>query len=160
MAAVEAWFLGGPVDGRLMPVEVTAEGSPPAVVRLPQTGFYVGASDVGATAVEHVYVLTDRLDDTEVYQYRQPASPRAALLDASAVHQLQVRPGRSPWPADTSRIATWANIVAVGRRSSCSSGGRRPGDGLRDRPAVSKGPDRAAPESRQPGTICQTAGEE
>ncbi|MBM0228802.1 MULTISPECIES: hypothetical protein [Micromonospora] len=74
MAAVEAWFLDGPVDGRLMPVEVTADGSPPAVVKLPQTGFYVGASHLAAPAVEHVYVLADRLDDTEVYQYRPPAS--------------------------------------------------------------------------------------
>lgn len=74
MAAVEAWFLGGPVDGRLIPVEVTTDGSPPAVVKLPQAGFYLGAGDIAAPAVEHVYVLTDRLDDIEVYQYRQPAS--------------------------------------------------------------------------------------
>lgn len=73
MAAVEAWFLGGPVDGRLMPVEVSADGTPPAVVKLPQTGFYVGAGDAAAPAAEHVYVLADRLDDVEVYQYRQPA---------------------------------------------------------------------------------------
>ncbi|MEV7267792.1 hypothetical protein AB0N38_29945 [Micromonospora aurantiaca] len=73
MAAVEAWFLGGPVDGRLMPVEVSGDGNPPAVVKLPQTGFYVGTSDVPAPAVEHVYVLAERLDDVEVYQYRQPA---------------------------------------------------------------------------------------
>ncbi|MGN9807098.1 hypothetical protein [Micromonospora sp. L32] len=74
MAAVEAWFLGGPVDGRLMPVEVTADGSPPTVVRLPQTGFYVGSSDLAEPPVEYVYVLADRLDDTEVYQYQPPAS--------------------------------------------------------------------------------------
>ncbi len=66
--------MGGPVDGRLMPVEVAADGSPPAVVELPQTGFYIGASDVAAPAVEHVYFLADRLDDTEVYQYQQPPS--------------------------------------------------------------------------------------
>ncbi|MET8349472.1 hypothetical protein [Micromonospora sp. NPDC005206] len=74
MAAVEAWFLGGPVDGRLMPVEVTADGSPPAVVKLPQTGIYVGPSDFPTPTVEQVYVLADRFDDVEVYQYRQPAS--------------------------------------------------------------------------------------
>lgn len=73
MAAVEAWFLGGPVDGRLMPVEVTTEGSPPVVVKLPQTGFYVGTGEVAAPSVEHVYVHVDRLDELEVYQYRQPA---------------------------------------------------------------------------------------
>ncbi|WP_200209562.1 hypothetical protein [Micromonospora coerulea] len=55
-------------------MEVTADGSPPAVVRLPQIGFYVGASDVAAPVVEHVYVLADKLDGTEVYQYRPPAS--------------------------------------------------------------------------------------
>jgi hypothetical protein len=33
-AEAEAWFMGGPVDGRLMPVEVTADGSPLAVVNL------------------------------------------------------------------------------------------------------------------------------
>ncbi|RNM00999.1 hypothetical protein EFE23_03715 [Micromonospora solifontis] len=70
MAAVEAWFLGGPVDGRLMPVEVAADGSPPAVVKLPQTGLYVGAGDVAAPAVEHVYLHAGRLDGTEVYQYQ------------------------------------------------------------------------------------------
>ncbi|MEU1964376.1 hypothetical protein ABZ541_04900 [Micromonospora sediminicola] len=73
MAAVEAWFLGGPVDGRRMPVEVTADGRPPAVIKLPQTGFYVGPNDLPAPAVEHVYVLADRFGDVEVYQYRQPA---------------------------------------------------------------------------------------
>lgn len=69
VAAVEAWFLGGPVDGRLMPVEMAANGSPPAVVRLPQTDFYLGASDVPTPAVEHVYILADRIDDLEVYRY-------------------------------------------------------------------------------------------
>jgi hypothetical protein len=71
--AVEAWFLGGPVDGKLLPVEVTADGSPPAVVKLPQTGVHVGASNLAAPAVEHIYVLADKLDDAEVYQYRRPA---------------------------------------------------------------------------------------
>ncbi|MBM0230360.1 hypothetical protein [Micromonospora sp. ATA51] len=55
-------------------MEVTADGSPPAVAKLPQTGVYVGASDVAAPAVEQVYVLAGRLDDTEVYQYRPPVS--------------------------------------------------------------------------------------
>ncbi|MET7970905.1 hypothetical protein [Micromonospora sp. NPDC005305] len=81
MVAVEAWFRGGPVDGRLMPVEVAADGSPPAVVKLPQTGSYVGASDVAAPAVEHVYDLVDRIDDVEVYQYRQPVSEPVRLTD-------------------------------------------------------------------------------
>ena len=72
MAAVEAWFLGGPVDGRLMAVEVATDGRPPTVVKLRQTGFYFGANDVEAPAVEHIYVLGSKLDDTEVYQYRPP----------------------------------------------------------------------------------------
>ncbi|MFI2651793.1 hypothetical protein [Micromonospora fulviviridis] len=77
MVAVEAWFHGGPVDGRLMPVEVAADGSPPAVVKLLQTGSYVGASDVAAPAVEHVYVFVDRIEDVEVYQHQQPVSEAA-----------------------------------------------------------------------------------
>jgi hypothetical protein len=70
MAPTEAWFLGGPVDGRLMPVEVASDGSPPAVVKLPQTGSYVGAADVATPAVEHVYLHAGRHDDIEVYQYQ------------------------------------------------------------------------------------------
>ena len=77
VAAIEAWFLGGPVDGRLMPVEVAADGSSPAVVKLSQTDSYVGASDVAAPALEHVYALVDRFDDVEVYQYQQPVSEAA-----------------------------------------------------------------------------------
>ncbi|WP_328424211.1 hypothetical protein OG470_13455 [Micromonospora sp. NBC_00389] len=55
-----------------MPVEVAADVSLPAVVRMPQTGCYVGASDVTAPAVEHVYVLAHRIDDTQVYQHLPP----------------------------------------------------------------------------------------
>ena len=71
VTAEEAWFLGGPVDGRLMAVEVTVDGSLPEAVRLPQTGQYVESADLPAPAVEHVYVLTDRLDDMEVYRYER-----------------------------------------------------------------------------------------
>lgn len=77
VAVVEAWFLGGPIDGRLMPVEVAADGSPPTVVTLPQTGFYVGAKDAPASVVEHVYVLAEVLDDVQTYQYRQPSASEA-----------------------------------------------------------------------------------
>lgn len=55
----------------VMPVEVAADGSPPSVVTLPQTGYYMGASEVPAPALEHVYVLADRIDDLEVYRYKQ-----------------------------------------------------------------------------------------
>ncbi|SCL20583.1 hypothetical protein GA0074692_0910 [Micromonospora pallida] len=57
-----------------MLVEVAADGRPSAVVKLSQTGFYLGTSNVAVPTVEHVYILTDRLDDVEVYQYRQPVS--------------------------------------------------------------------------------------
>lgn len=58
----------------MMPVEAGKDGSPPAVVELLQTGLYVGANDIAAPTVEHVYVLADRVDNIEVYQYRQAAS--------------------------------------------------------------------------------------
>jgi hypothetical protein len=71
VAAVDAWFLGGPVDGRMMAVETAVDGSLPKVVRLSQTGMYVETADAAAPFIEHVYVLADRLDGVEVYQYRQ-----------------------------------------------------------------------------------------
>ncbi|WP_123809706.1 hypothetical protein [Micromonospora globispora] len=55
-------------------MEVAKDGSPPAVVKLLQTGLYVGANDVAEPPVEHVYELADRVDDVEVYQYQQAAS--------------------------------------------------------------------------------------
>ncbi|MDZ5447080.1 hypothetical protein U2F26_30915 [Micromonospora sp. 4G57] len=66
-AAVEAWFLGGPVDGRLMPVKTTGEGTPPEVVRMAQDGLYAGAA---VPPTEHVYVLAERVDDIQVYRHR------------------------------------------------------------------------------------------
>jgi hypothetical protein len=61
-----------------MPVEVAADGSPPTVVKLPQLGFYVGAKDVLASMVEHVYFLAEALDDIQLYRYRQPPASEAA----------------------------------------------------------------------------------
>ncbi|MFG3579022.1 hypothetical protein [Micromonospora chersina] len=55
-----------------MAVEVATDGRPPTVVMLPQTGFYIGANDVEAPTVEHIYILGDKFDDTEVYQYQRP----------------------------------------------------------------------------------------
>lgn len=46
MPAVEAWFLGGRVDGRLAPVDVGEVGTLPQVVLLLQTGFYIGAAAI------------------------------------------------------------------------------------------------------------------
>lgn len=86
--------MGGPVDGRLMPVEVTADGSPPAVLKLPQTGYYLGASDAAAPAVEHVYVLGDKVD-------RHPISDSVSRPPAGArsVNRTAMRPAtRSAHP--------------------------------------------------------------
>ncbi|WBB93355.1 hypothetical protein [Verrucosispora sp. WMMC514] len=70
MAAVEAWFLGGPVDGRMMLVETTAAGILPAVVRMPQAGLYVGASECAMPVVAHLYAQSERWDDVQVYSYQ------------------------------------------------------------------------------------------
>ena len=35
---------------------------------LSQTGLHIGTSDITAPAVEHVYILTDRLDGIETYR--------------------------------------------------------------------------------------------
>jgi hypothetical protein len=69
MAVVEVWLLGGPAAGRLMPVEVPADGRPPEVIDLPQSGFYVGSSDVPAPPVIHRYVLADADADPVEYRY-------------------------------------------------------------------------------------------
>lgn len=69
MVAVEAWFEGGPMAGRRLPVEVAADGGLPAVVILPQTGVYVGTGDVPAPAVEHRYVLVANSSLEVIYRY-------------------------------------------------------------------------------------------
>jgi hypothetical protein len=46
------------------------------------------------------------------------------------VHQLQVSRADSHWSLHWLHQVTWANVVAGGRRWSCMSDGRRPGDGL------------------------------
>jgi hypothetical protein len=58
MAVIEAWLLGGPADGRLMPVEVPAGGHPPEEIDLPQTGVYVGRGDAPAPTVIHRHMLS------------------------------------------------------------------------------------------------------
>lgn len=72
MTAIEAWLLGGPADGRIMTVELTADGEVPHLLRLPQSGVYVGASDVAAPAVEHLYVRSSDIDGQVAYQYLEP----------------------------------------------------------------------------------------
>ncbi|WP_406040658.1 hypothetical protein OG799_32105 [Micromonospora sp. NBC_00898] len=53
-----------------MTVETTGEKLLPDVVKLPQTGIYVGASDVPVPAVEHLYVRVDGPVDEVIYGYR------------------------------------------------------------------------------------------
>ncbi|QGN49819.1 hypothetical protein GKC29_25335 [Micromonospora sp. WMMC415] len=69
MPAVEAWFLGGPADGRLAPIEVGEAGELPQVVLLLQTGFYIGAEDQPRPPVEHRYVRDPVEDSPPVYRY-------------------------------------------------------------------------------------------
>lgn len=71
MVAVEAWLMGGPADGRIMAVKRRADGELPEVVRLPQTGVYVGVSDVPAAVVEHSYVRVEDIECQVSYQYHQ-----------------------------------------------------------------------------------------
>ncbi|MCI4066152.1 hypothetical protein MRQ36_27830 [Micromonospora sp. R77] len=68
MPAVEVWFVGGPADGRLAPVDVRDAGKLPPVVLLLQTGFYFGAADHPEPSVEHQYVRDDT-GDSPVYRY-------------------------------------------------------------------------------------------
>ncbi|MGK5741528.1 hypothetical protein [Micromonospora sp. URMC 103] len=69
MPAVEAWFLGGPVDGRLTPIEVDESGLLPEEVVLPQTGVYVGASDGPASTRHFRYVRHDDDSDPPTFHY-------------------------------------------------------------------------------------------
>lgn len=69
VAVVEAWLVDGPADGRFLVVELTAAGLIPETVRLPQTGVYVGVSDVPAPLSEHLYARANDMGDQVVYQY-------------------------------------------------------------------------------------------
>lgn len=69
MPAVEVWFQDGPVDGRVMAVETMASEQLPESVRLPETGVYVGTSDIPAPPVEHLYVRANGPDGELIYQY-------------------------------------------------------------------------------------------
>ena len=69
MAIVEAWFLGGPADGKLMPVEVDGNGSAPSTIKLTEAGYYLGTRDSPAQALDHIYILVDDLGSTRLYRY-------------------------------------------------------------------------------------------
>jgi hypothetical protein len=72
MPAVEAWFVAGPADGRLMPVEIDEAGAVPPSVVLPQSGAYVGVRDHPSPAVRHRYVRGEDVDDLPVFRYAGP----------------------------------------------------------------------------------------
>ncbi|MFD4208259.1 hypothetical protein ACFWRG_19965 [Micromonospora tulbaghiae] len=72
MPALEAWFLGGPVDGRVAFVEIDDAGSlPPALVLL-QSGAYIGSDIQPASTVEHHYVRENSEADPPIYLYVGP----------------------------------------------------------------------------------------
>ncbi|SIR90600.1 hypothetical protein [Micromonospora avicenniae] len=73
MPAVEVWFLGGPIDGRLAPVEVDETGTLPQVVQLLQAGFYLGVADNPSQPIEHQYVHDEAETCPPVYRYAGPA---------------------------------------------------------------------------------------
>lgn len=69
VTVIEAWLLGGPADGRFMPVETSDPQRPPATIDLPQTGVYVGSSDLPAPAARHRYLLEDATEEPVTYGY-------------------------------------------------------------------------------------------
>lgn len=84
MRSEEAVFTGGPMDGRVLPVLVGANGRPPRTYEIP-----VPAPEEGTAATVHVYRL-------------EPAhtTPRLGLPRGwRYVHQPEGRPrGRLRWP--------------------------------------------------------------
>ena len=72
MTVIEVWLLGGPADGRLMPIEASDPQHPPARIDLPQTGVFVGSSDQPAPMVTHRYQLEDATEEPTIYRYSGP----------------------------------------------------------------------------------------
>ncbi|MEV1329881.1 hypothetical protein AB0J20_09925 [Micromonospora costi] len=72
MPAVEAWFVGGPVDGRISPIEVDEAGFLPEEIVLPQLGVYVGASDRPSPLVRFRYVRDVDDGDPPIFRYVGP----------------------------------------------------------------------------------------
>lgn len=87
MALVEVWLLGGPADGRLMPVDLPAGDRLPEFLDLPQTGFYFGSSDVPAPPATHRYALADANSQPVVYRY---TGSRPLAADQPAATEGQV----------------------------------------------------------------------
>ena len=77
MMVIEVWLLGGPADGRIMPVEVAPRQDPPQVIDLPQTGVFVGSSDTPAPMVTHRYRLADPDCEPVTYRYHGAVPPQA-----------------------------------------------------------------------------------
>jgi len=69
MPAVEVWFLGGPADGRVAPIEVDQTTALPLTVQLLQAGFYHGTADHPDPNTEHWYSLVNHTDSPPVYRY-------------------------------------------------------------------------------------------
>jgi hypothetical protein len=69
MAAVGAWFLGGPIDGRIMLVETSVDGRVPDAVRVPQSGLHLECGDAAVPTVEHLYLLLDEAEEPITYRY-------------------------------------------------------------------------------------------
>ena len=72
MPAQEAWFLGGPIDGRVAPVEVDHAGSLPPYLLLLQSGAYIGSDIQPTSPVEHHYVREGPETDPPIYLYIGP----------------------------------------------------------------------------------------
>lgn len=88
MRSEDTVFCGGPLDGRVLPVSVSAAGRPPKTYEVPVPG------DTGRAAVTHVY----RLEPAAVS--RRLGLPRGWRY----VYEPDGRPGRDlKWPWRTPR---------------------------------------------------------
>jgi hypothetical protein len=69
MTALDAWFLGGPIDGRIMLVETSVDGRVPNAVRVPQSGLHLERGDAALPTLEHLYLLLDEAEEPVTYRY-------------------------------------------------------------------------------------------
>ncbi|MCO1597090.1 hypothetical protein M8C17_18195 [Micromonospora sp. RHAY321] len=59
MPAIEAWLIGGPVDGRTTPIEVDEDGSLPQAILLLQAGAYLGGRDHPSPPIQRYFRCDD-----------------------------------------------------------------------------------------------------
>lgn len=109
VTAHEAWLLGGPVDGRFMPIEVDPDGRLPESTRLPPAGLFVGVNDAPAPIVEHVYLRVHKPDLPLLYRYRE--------TDEFALVEGKHHSGR----LTRSKGGSLMNVVSAGAVSSGAS---------------------------------------